>query len=77
LKSSLWDIIKEQIQNEHTITVVILDKCLVQRAPSCKLSLLEEVAAKEGSPAKMDDPSMPLLLQKGEQNQSSLWLSLR
>jgi hypothetical protein len=72
LKSSLWDIIKEQIQNEHTITFVILDKCLVQHAPSCKMSLLEEVAAEEGSLGKMDDPSMPLLLQKGEGNQSSL-----
>jgi hypothetical protein len=29
LNSSLWDIIKEQIQNELTITFVIPDKCIV------------------------------------------------
>jgi hypothetical protein len=58
LKSSLWGIIKEQFQYENTIPFVILDKCLVQQAPSCKLSLLEEAETMDGSPAKRDTLSI-------------------
>jgi hypothetical protein len=54
LNSSLWEIIKEQIQNENTIPFVILDKYLVEQAPSYKLSMLEEAEVVEGSPAKKD-----------------------
>jgi hypothetical protein len=56
LNSSLWEITKEQIQNENTIPFVIPDKFLVQQAPSCKLSLLEEIESLEGSPVKIDSP---------------------
>jgi hypothetical protein len=57
LNSSLWEIIKEQIQNEKSITFVIPDKCLVQQAPSCKL--LEEGEFVDADIGMVDDKSRP------------------
>jgi hypothetical protein len=56
LNSSLWEIIKEQVQYENSIPFVIPDKCLVQQAPLCKLSLLEEADNMDGSPASKGSP---------------------
>jgi hypothetical protein len=57
LNSYLWEIIKEQIQNEKSITLVITDKCLVQQAPSSKL--LEEGEFVDPDIGKVDDKSRP------------------
>jgi hypothetical protein len=57
LNSSLWEIIKEQIQNEISKTFVIPDKCIVQQAPSCKL--LEEGEFVEDDIGLDEDKSRP------------------
>jgi hypothetical protein len=37
LSSQLWDIIKESVAYEHTISFVIPDKCVADQAPVCKM----------------------------------------
>jgi hypothetical protein len=53
LYSQLWNIIKEPIESEHTISFVIPDKCTVNQAPVCKL--LEETHEISKDITKVDD----------------------
>jgi hypothetical protein len=57
LSSQLWNIIKEPIESKKTIYFVILDKCVVNQAPVCKL--IEE-AHEVANNNTMPDEIVPL-----------------
>jgi hypothetical protein len=53
LSSQLWNIIKEPIESKKTIYFVILDKCVVNQAPVCKL--IEEAHEVANNNTKPDE----------------------
>jgi hypothetical protein len=42
LNSSLWEFIKQPIENENIISFLVPDKCVSQQAPTCKLSEISD-----------------------------------